>query len=517
MSARTPSSVRWVRFTMLIGLAMLVLPAGGALAWGVLTSFADGAIDPPSVRVLLRTLGVSLGIGMLAAACAWAPARVISARRGRTLRGLVLVPLLMPPYLVYSGYSIVRDPSWFIGDFLEHLAAQGMSWVTIGLGRVLAIWGLALWAFPIAALLLAGSMPGADVDDALRLDAPAWRRTCERVRMNRAGVFASVAAVGLVMLGSAVPLHLAQIETLAIDLWRRLSETSPEQWGSVWLAGWPIYLPAVVGAAWAPSLVRRLAQNTDGLACAPVVSTREQAIAWIVWACAVIIPLILFVSSVRNIGSLVEFWRLSGPGVVAAVQNGLATAVLTAAVALALTIVMSASPVAAVRTSSVVLAVMVFAAIMPGVFIGAALARTGASMPSFMSDLLAVDAYVLRFGCVPLIAGAAAVLAEPADVRALRTLEGCDGVRGWAEACLPRLGPVVLVAAAAAGLMAFHEIEASVMLVPPGRENLARQILGYLHFSRMEEMAAASVYLLGGGVLAGVVISRIIISQFKGS
>src|SRR5690606_16907651 len=143
-------------------------------------------------------------------------------------------PLLLPQYLVYSGWDLLRDPGSGIGDWL----ARQPGWASIWAGYVLAVGGMALWAWPIAAIPLAAGIRqlGAPALEAARLE------TRSRLRMVRVvvgqmpgAVVASAALVALVALGSAVPLHLAQIPTHAITLWLLLDLTPADERWRVWL------------------------------------------------------------------------------------------------------------------------------------------------------------------------------------------------------------------------------------------------------------------------------------------
>src|SRR5690606_10713855 len=78
--------------------------------------------------------------------------------RGRPWGGwwtpLLMAPLLLPQYLVYSGWDLLRDPGSGIGDWL----ARQPGWASIWAGYVLAVGGMALWAWPIAAIPLAAGI-----------------------------------------------------------------------------------------------------------------------------------------------------------------------------------------------------------------------------------------------------------------------------------------------------------------------------------------------------------------------
>lgn len=501
---------------VIVATVLLVGPVLGCLLLESGQSLLAGELIWPETSAVVRTLAVCASIGLLATMLGWLPARVLAAHRRSRLVAVCLVPLLMPPYLAYAGYSIVRDPSWVVGDWLASLAAHGHAWVTISFGRALAILGLALWAWPIAAVVLASTMKGAESEDALMLDAPRARRAWERLRMNSAGLSVSVVVVALLMLGSAVPLHLAQIETIAIDLWRQMSETPPEQWGTIWLRGWPVFIPALLAAILVPGMVGRLAYHDGPELSRFRTSPASVVAAWIIWGMATLGPLSLFLFSLHSVRSLGEFWRLSGPGVVSGLSTAAGTAAISGLLAMLFAIAIDQSQRSRPIAQGVVLSVWVFAAIIPGVFIGAALVAFQAHLPRNWQQPLVVQAHIARFAYIPLIVATVSAFADPPELRDLRLLEGATSVRSWLATCLPRR-LVIIPACLAAGMMGFHEIEATTMLLPPGRGNLAQQILGYLHYSRMEEMAAAAVYLIGGGLVVSLFISSAIVRGTKGS
>jgi ABC-type Fe3+ transport system permease subunit len=107
------------------------------------------------------------------------------------------------------------------------------------------------------------------------------------------------------------------------------------------------------------------------------------------------------------------------------------------------------------------------------------------------------------------MAGLVAGWSEPTERRELRVLDRATGWRGWVRACLPWQWPTLVGAALAVAVLGMHEIEATVLLLVPGRANLAQQILGYLHFSRTEELSAAAVQLMAVGVAVAAAASAL--------
>jgi ABC-type spermidine/putrescine transport system permease subunit II len=60
-------------------------------------------------------------------------------------------------------------------------------------------------------------------------------------------------------------------------------------------------------------------------------------------------------------------------------------------------------------------------------------------------------------------------------------------------------------AALTTAILSFHEIESTVIVWPPGRPNLAQEMLDALHFQRDERLGAAAVSLMGAGIVMAYV------------
>ncbi|MCA9299726.1 MAG: hypothetical protein KDA28_11700, partial [Phycisphaerales bacterium] len=77
---------------------------------------------------------------------------------------------------------------------------------------------------------------------------------------------------------------------------------------------------------------------------------------------------------------------------------------------------------------------------------------------------------------------------EDRDLRDQRRLDGGRLPTSWRALVAIALVP---------GLLAFHEIEAQVFVLPPGMANFAMWMLQKLHYLRDDEMAAGALWTLG--------------------
>lgn len=497
------------------------------LAPGALVAIVAIVIGWPAARVLFAAvsaggrrsaaaLPVSLSPALLAESVGWAglialiatilawPGAWLIRRAGWRAAPWIAAPMLLPPYLAYAGWNLLRAPDTWPGAWIERLAAHGHRWAPIASGRALAVLGLALWAAPLAAFTIALTLRRIDDDllDQMRLDGG---RARDRLRLALPGPAASVVFITLLMLGSAVPLHLAQVPTWSIVLWQGLDLTPPGEHWRLWARAWPLLLIIAGGLA----LLARLARPGSGWA-GPTARARARPGPWSVLGAVIVpvlgvgAPLLLFAVHLRSARSLATFWRVSGRAVV----DGLAVAAAVGAVSMLVVLLAWAAmpgPRAGRQRGLVAGLVIALAvtALMPGVLVGSAVAGAWDRVALVRESMaILVLAHLARFAALPALAGLWLRSAEPREDREARLVDGAGTLAGWARACWPGQAGVILSAGLAAAVLSFFEIESSVVVQPVHVENLSRQLLGYLHFARTEEMSAAAVTLLAAGVVA---------------
>lgn len=524
----------------LLALAALTVGLPGAeVAAGIARRLLSPQAQEPipgvsagAALLLATTIAHPALIAAVATALAWPVAWAVG-RAGRAGRRLAIaaacaVPLLLPNYLAYAALNLLRAPRTAIGDFL----AEQEPWASIAFGKAIALLGLALWAWPIALLALAPAVQRLPRDtlDALELDGAGrlWplRRTLLLASMLRGPIALAILAVGVVMLGSAVPLHVAQIDTFATRLWLRLSLTTDP--AAAWIGAWPLLVIAALAAAGACSRLGRGAHDTGNQG--PSHPPARRALPSTVGACAVLaisvlLPLAMFISSLREpgapwslrtaLGMSAAFWRDARDAVAASAGAAAATGLLAALIAALSWCALSAPghrrPGA--RIALVCVGLWIVAGLTPGVLVGSALARAWTSGIAAPLDAILggrigdtpailVLAHGARFGIVAALVGWWLAALEPREEREMRLLDGATGARAW---LLARVGPAgvgaVLGAGVAAAALSFHEIEAAVMVQPPGLASFPQQVLEDLHFARDARLGAAAVNLLAAGIV----------------
>lgn len=514
---------------VLAGVTLLALGLPGS--WAIaqcLRSHPDQATTTARAFTLdagLCTLAYASAIGLLATILAWPAASVLRSTRksGVVWAALAGVPLLMPTYLAYSGWGQVRAPRTWFGDVLARSPPE----VSLVFDKSLAVWGLALWAWPLAALVLAAGLrriPRSQFES-LRLDrAGVLVRAGCVLRWCWGSVVLAVTLVALIMAGSAVPLHLAQVQTSAIQLWAFMSLSTDTR--AIWVGSLPLWAGALVGA-WA--MVRaggRIAPGMDVVEDPVEPGSGSRVGFLLVWGASVLVPLGLFAWSLRSWSSIGEFWVLSGAAVGVSLKVGVVVGALGAVIAVSVWFLASSRVWDRRRLGGMGVwggwvrgmgVVLVAGGLGPGILVGAGtrgvwngwverwLEGLGGGEAWADSLLPVVLAHTARWMGVAVMVGLAMARLETREERARRDLDGADSGAGWVRACLRPAWRVPLGVALACGALSVHEIESTIQVQPPGPSSLAQQLLDALHYSKDEQLSAAAINLLvvGTGVALG--------------
>ncbi|MEQ9617463.1 MAG: hypothetical protein RLN60_05450 [Phycisphaerales bacterium] len=467
---------------------LLGLVAGATIS----TSTFAQAFDESFLRLAIRTLLVSLAIGLIATLLALPWAWALGTRAPRGLGVLAMTPLLLPTYLVYAAWSLLRAPGTWLGDRLATASVGALEFANFAQ----AVLSLALWSWPLAVIALVPAVRamGREALDALAI-TPSSRAQRARLiaRELRTGLVGSVAIVAIVMAGSAVPLHVAQVETYAIATWRAIAEGRTAN--GLLAPAIPALLLAAAGSMLALRMLLKR-DHTDSQGSRPQRRSRvAMTLSILVLAVAVGGPLVLFARAMPAGDPVAQFLSLSSASLARSAELGLVVGLAGVLIAV------STAFAAHARTPLASGAIWIIFALVPGVLIGSAVAR--ASVAHTPLDALGRTsaglalAHVARFGAVAWIVGVLLASREHRDLRGARRVFWSGSFASW----LASFGPARLAGASggvllAVALLSFHEIEAAVVAAPAGVQPFARQMLSWLHYLR-DDALTTGAFLLG--------------------
>lgn len=492
-----------------IALLVVAGPIGVSIA-GVLGELAnpEHEIALPSLTLIVQSLLQAGLIAGLAAGLALPTARVMVGGESRMIL-LVVAGMLMPSYLAYAGWGLVRSPGTAVGDWLALDAMR-----SIVFGKVLAIVGLGLWSWPLAAIVQALHLQRVDrsLFELSALDSRSW---LQRLRIEfgfvRRGLGWSWVVVCVVMLGSAVPMHLAQMRTMTVWLWTVLERTPWEQRGGVWIAAWPSVLMGltlgvmVCMGAWSSLFGEGRANRGAGRLQA---RRADGVLTAIIWLMAVGGPLLMFALSVREFSSLGRFWMLNTNAAEDSALVGLMVAFVCLVLIVGCWLGLSFSRASA-RVALMVVGLFMISGLVPGVMVGAWTHSfwwaIGRSVGLDQTVLPLVSAHVARFGMVACLAGVWLAMDESTSEKGLRLMDaGSARFRAWIRVRLLGAWPVVVGVGVAVWLLSFHEVESSIMVRPAGMDSFPHAMLGLLHYARDEDLSAAMVQMLAIGLMIAI-------------
>ncbi len=490
---------------VLVGVFGLVV-LGGVRAVDA-TSVRDGLglIQDGGIGLFVRSCGVAGLIGLIATGLGAFVARGLMGfgsgfgSNRKWVWGVAMVPIWMPSYALYGAMNLARAPDTMVGRWLISYATSDPShrWAAIWAGYAIGIVGLGVWGSVIAALVITGgSRERAIYRDMMDLEpAKWWTRARVWVGVHRGGLVRAWGVVTVVMMGSGVPLHLAQLETWSIAVWRGLAERGVNEWGAVWVMGLPMVVVGLVGAWLVTRVVVRDAMSR-GMVGTGVErgGDRGGLIGMVlVWGLAVVVPVMVLMVSIDDWRSMGLFWSERGDAIWHSVVIGGVVGLIGCGFAMGIAGLLGHWARWVRMVGVVGVYVSAAGALVPGVLVGASVVQAGGGG----------------------IGGAGVAGRESGELVSQRWSLG-GGVVDWWRAH-GKTGIAACVGAGVlCGLLAVHEIEASVMVTRAGVSTLSQSLLADLHYARLERLSAALLNMMGiallvaaiGGVLVGGVLVR---------
>ena len=510
-------------FLLLIACTLVGAPACAAFYRLLAAPAGPIAADLPtffSLSALLTSLLWAALISAGAVLLAW-PGAWLLRTRGTTLAPLLFAPLLLPNYLAFGAFNLLRAPGTALGDLAERLGRES-PWIPVALGKFIAVGSIMIWSAPVALLILALHLRRIDDStlEQLALDAGApndgvarqkWNVFLGELSLARDALRGSFLLVLALTLGSVIPLHVARVNTLTIRVWLAMDLLPQDQQWRAWILTLPLIAIALGAAFFGVRGIRLDTPESHGRVSPRIASRGVWLGALAVAALGALVPGVLLALHLARDGGLLEFIRnyqqpLLTSGGIAVVAGAASAAVML------LAWIGTLAGGASKRLVHVALGLLAAGAIMPGVMLGMWIAHAVRTLVPTLEDstLVLVLAHLARFGVVPVALGCMLAGIESRDARDQRTLDGVRSLGALWAAAITGNARALLGAAIIGGVLSLHELEATVILQPPGIDTLARAVLNQLHFMRTQEFSAAGVILLSVGVASGAIASTLL-------
>lgn len=466
--------------------------------------------------ILAQIIGTGLAIGMERRAAGWNSAATW---------WLAVGTLLTPTYIHAYAWSLLVLPAGVATSRM--LAGPVQEWFLTE-GR--AVWCLATWLSPVAAMILLAGWRNAGryVFQLARLDAGAAVSLRTSSYVMAAWVIVSLLTCFVVAITEYAVCHLSLCLTWNTEILAQMQDQMAP--GGVLRLAWP--LVAVVLACLILSgvlfvwlrrcrgmLEREL--HTD----AALESSRASRFAVLIWAASVLIllaPIGVLAASLQSMDGFAQLPALYANHARWSAVIAIGAVVATFWISLSLLFVWLcgvARPCGATRSRSSVraglmltLALIVIAqlamAVSPPALVGDAFAAAYENI-AWVRDHWGILSLVCtaRFGIVTTLA---LWIATP---RQLGDMARCDGATLWDEMWRVRL-PGAWRQIAASMLIVFvlsyQEIAATLLVVPPNVGNLPKTLLNAIHFGRNDAVIAMSLSLVFVSACLSALIIRLL-------
>ncbi|MBI1303230.1 MAG: hypothetical protein GC172_05525 [Phycisphaera sp.] len=474
--------------------------------------------------LLARSLAWSVGASAVGTLLGWAAARRVSSWQSGAWRGVaasvLVLPIALPPWLLYAGIWLSIGPGTAIGDFAAR-ADAAPSLRAAALAVALVAWSTA----PAFAIFLARGAASARDRANLLLDGAGLvaRARAAFASDGRLLLVAMLATSAFLLCETAI-FDLALVPTYGFEI--RSLEALGASPRTLVAAALPAIALAALAVAAIPLLAGRLGQHgmraRGGGACAPStgsrghasrsMASRFSAVALLAALACVAVPVALFLRALSAIPRAGDFFLLHGEALRNTLSVAAVAAVVVTAVALLLRVALASRVGMARRGGLALAALAAVASLVPGALVAKATALGyNRDATAFIYDTPAVVAVVLCVRAL-LIAAAVSVALEGASHRTARANRALDGESLRAR-WLGLRGELALVALAALPLSfawSLGELTASSRVLPPGFEWIATDILNAIHFQRPETVLLGASALVVVAVCAAALLAAVL-------
>jgi len=461
---------------------------------------ASGGISVSAIR----SFGLAVLIAAAAVVVGWVPGRLLGTSRtgGDILLLLLLMPLVLPRYVLYYAWTLLLSPTTALGAYLS--ARPELAKLVGALSSSMV---LVLWCWPLAALLIAQGWKSIEKEmwDSASLDS------------DNFGIFRNIALPLLirpVLLAFAVcfalslsefaTFQLAGVRTIGTELAVLYELTGSES--QVVRASWPVVVAALAVAI---ALGRGSQSWSPHSAAVEAVRLKSHTWRWVLFfvllGVSLIAPIALFIGNMTDTHSLRQFFTLHsddlGWSLVVSITAAL-IAYLIAYGALSLQREHGDGTSKLYRFLSLTLSASIFVvmfvpASIVAVSILKMLAAGNVPMSLRQSWCVVSAGQAARFAGVALVMLTVTRYAQEKRLSEMASLDGASRFKAWWYVHLPHTWPVFAGTLILLVMFGITELSATMILLPAGLPNFAQRLLNQMHYARDQQVIASCLVLVG--------------------
>jgi len=448
---------------------------------------------------VFRSFGLSAVIAAAAVLLGWVPGRLLGTcgTRKDLLLLLLLIPLVLPRYVLYYAWTLMLSPTTSLGAYLS-----GRPEFARFVGAFSSSAVLILWYWPLAALLIAQGWRNIDgqIRDCASLDADGFGifRNITLPLLARPLLLAfSVCFV--LSLSEFATFHLAGTRTIGTELAVLYELTGSE--GSLARAAWPVVAAALLLAIILGKSSRSWIPRSSSLGSVELESSRWH---WMVLLALIgislIIPVTLLIGSMTDTQALRQFFRLHPDElgwslIVASVAAGMAYLIAFGALSL------DRRASGLCKLLSFILRTTIFLVMfVPACLVAVSLLRILAVCN--VPPALRQGWYLVSAGQAGRFAGVALILllltryAHEKHLSEMASLDGASRFQAWWYVHLPHTWPLFVGTFILIVMLSITELSSTMVLLPAGLPNFAQRLLNQMHYARDQQVIASCLVLI---------------------
>ena len=509
-----------MRFTKAVCTApwlLLILLPLLTLVVAAVSSPSQPELARPVFASLMRSVVLGGIIAATSVVLGWFPGRFLgTCNRYSGILLLLLLPLVLPQYVLYYAWSLLLSPTTQLGRILASSPALARF-----VGTAVSTGVLIGWYWPLAALILAQGRRSIDrsIWRTAMLDAnrvQAFRHVT--VPLLSRTILLAFAVCFVLSLSEFATFHLAGVKTVGTELavlYELAGAAAP-----VARAAWPVVVVALVVAVF-------LARASDEwTAKAPITGpakdgsrvldvTAFAALLFVSWAA----PLLVLIANVTTLQPLRQFVTLHLDDLLWSGLTAGCASVLAYLIGLS-GLLWTAKSLTSAIARFVIHASIFLAMFLPASLLAVSLLRlsVAAGVPADVrqSWLMVSAGQSSRFAGVALILLLLTRYPDRQRLAAMASLDGASLLGTWRHVHLPRTWPVLAGTFLLVMMLSMTELAATMVLLPAGLPNFAQRLLNQMHYARDQQVIASCLILMSlFGVLACAVFTLLRISRIR--
>jgi ABC-type Fe3+ transport system permease subunit/sugar lactone lactonase YvrE len=469
---------------------------------------------------VFRSFALSAAVAAAAVLLGWIPGRLLGTCRNHRdlLLLLLLMPLVLPRYVLYYAWTLMLSPTTALGAYLSSNS---------NLAKFVGVFSSSLvlifWYWPLAALLIGQGWRNIDKEiwegASLEADGFGIFRNITLPLLARPLLLAF--SVCFVMsLSEFATFHLAGIRTIGTELAVLYELTGSE--GYLVRAAWPVVVAALLLAVVLGKSSRSWEPSTFSVGSAEFESHRWRwFVLFVLIGISLIVPLAILVGNLTDTQALRQFLRLHPDELVwsfaiSAVAAGMAYLIAFGALSLDRPDIGNFC-----RLLSIILRITIFLAMfVPASLVAVSLLKMLAVCN--FSPEVRQGWYLISAGQAGRFAGVALILllltrhAHEKQLSEMASLDGASRFRTWWYIHLPHTWPIFVGTFILIVMLGVTELSATMVLLPAGLPNFAQRLLNQMHYARDQQVIASCLVLIFLFlILAAIVVSLLRLTRVR--